>query len=876
MELKICKQCGGELENKGSFYVCPYCGLKYELFNNQDTLQIQLMNAFEKLRNSDFENAKEAFDEIILSFPDNYEAYWGRALVNHGILFVNDIIEGKKVPTCTNISEFSFIEDEDVKKTLSLAPKSVLEEYQKYVSYIENIRIEWLQKASKEPPYDIFICFKDSDKEHHIERTNDSINAQELYTALTEKGYKVFFSRITLKDKVAEQYEPYIYNALKTSKVMIVYGEKAEYFNSTWMKNEWKRFANKIANKEKHKNSLIVVYKDMNVADLPLALKTRQCLNYADLKFFINLEKHIEKVIAEEKQVARLEKISITSGQKSKRVSEIKQSTIKTRNIGEGIVYESSLSEQQTLSLVHQYLSYSDWTQSYKLVEEVLFDNPNSADALMCKILINAKLKNEQELMEIKEFQDFDLLEKLLSIAPKDYAKKVLELFYQMRNLNDDDYLKILKIILPYNYDCRNKRINDLFIMAIAKGSTILFDELLTTIDSTDINQYIERLCAFTDSLLKNNHYTDQYIYKVLEVEDGNLTALRQRIHYDLLCLKPQQEFVPDFETLLKYTTNINQEIKDFINLIFQFHPTSYSSTLIQCVLKYYEADLETLEKELISISTYFIQGGLFEEAEYYLKLVLTFNKENPDVFWNICLIKTQSRNIDEIPYSNINLKNVPEVNKYMVLVNQIKQKVCFDLIAQQQKNAKIRIEALNQKIPELEKQITEAEEELKQTEAIIQNGTNKNKLKKENNLTFPILSILTLIFLALGIWGIILLTSKSNPALFAPITAIALLTSVILGAIVTFSKLKWTGALYTLIIWPIFFIILLLIAPITHIVNSLKNSKKQLEVVIQNSKQNILKSEERAQLLNERLLQNQNELKQTKELILQLEAAFQ
>ena len=153
---------------------------------------------------------------------------------------------------------------------------------------------------------------------------------------------------------------------------------------------------------------------------------------------------------------------------------------------------------------------------------------------------------------------------------------------------------------------------------------------------------------------------------------------------------------------------------------------------------------------------------------------------------------------------------------------------------------------------------------------------TNKNKLKKENNLTFPILSILTLIFLALGIWGIILLTSKSNPALFAPITAIALLTSVILGAIVTFSKLKWTGALYTLIIWPIFFIILLLIAPITHIVNSLKNSKKQLEVVIQNSKQNILKSEERAQLLNERLLQNQNELKQTKELILQLEAAFQ
>lgn len=82
----------------------------------------------------------------------------------------------------------------------------------------------------------MFICFKDSDKEHGIDRTPDSVEASNLYAYLTDKGYRVFFSRVSLKEKVAEEYEPYIYNALKTAQVMIVYGQKAEYITSTWVK----------------------------------------------------------------------------------------------------------------------------------------------------------------------------------------------------------------------------------------------------------------------------------------------------------------------------------------------------------------------------------------------------------------------------------------------------------------------------------------------------------------------------------------------------------------------------------------------------------------------------------------------------------------
>ena len=66
--------------------------------------------------------------------------------------------------------------------------------------------------------------------------------ANDLYHQLTNEGFKVFFSRITLEDKLGTAYEPYIFAALNSAKVMIVIGSKPEYFNAVWVKNEWSRY----------------------------------------------------------------------------------------------------------------------------------------------------------------------------------------------------------------------------------------------------------------------------------------------------------------------------------------------------------------------------------------------------------------------------------------------------------------------------------------------------------------------------------------------------------------------------------------------------------------------------------------------------------
>lgn len=297
MHLNLCKSCGGDLERIGNYYKCNFCGNKWVIDISDDVHVVDRANAWAALRDCDFEKAVELFENIIFKDPENHEAYWGRALARASIIYVTDLDERKRVPTCNNISESSFLESPDVKKAISLAPAEISESYKKQASRIEEIRVEWLKKAKKEPAYDVFICFKDSDRERGIERTDDSYDAHELYNALTEAGFRVFFSRVSLRNKVAEHYEPYIYNAIKTAKVMVVFGERPEYFNAVWVKNEWIRFRNMIEHGDKPQNSLVIAYKGFDPSELPSALRLRQCLNAADMTFLPALISHIKRLV---------------------------------------------------------------------------------------------------------------------------------------------------------------------------------------------------------------------------------------------------------------------------------------------------------------------------------------------------------------------------------------------------------------------------------------------------------------------------------------------------------------------------------------------------------------------------------------------------
>ena len=77
----------------------------------------------------------------------------------------------------------------------------------------------------------------------------------------------MFFSKITLEGKLGTAYEPYIFAAINSAKVMVVIGSKSEYFNAVWVKNEWSRYLSLIKNGAN--KILIPAYRDMDPYDLP-------------------------------------------------------------------------------------------------------------------------------------------------------------------------------------------------------------------------------------------------------------------------------------------------------------------------------------------------------------------------------------------------------------------------------------------------------------------------------------------------------------------------------------------------------------------------------------------------------------------------------
>lgn len=128
--------------------------------------------------------------------------------------------------------------------------------------------------------YEIFISYKYSDGQGN--RTPDFAIAQELYKALTDCGYKVFFSSNTLEQIGSSRYKADIDAALDTAKVMIVVLSKAEYALSQWVQYEWDSFYNDYLSGVRKEANLFTLTADLNIHELPRTLRNVQSFDHKD------------------------------------------------------------------------------------------------------------------------------------------------------------------------------------------------------------------------------------------------------------------------------------------------------------------------------------------------------------------------------------------------------------------------------------------------------------------------------------------------------------------------------------------------------------------------------------------------------------------
>ncbi|MDO4756911.1 MAG: toll/interleukin-1 receptor domain-containing protein, partial [Parabacteroides sp.] len=298
MSIFKCKMCGGTLEinENQSTATCEYCGTQQTLPKLDNEHRINLYDRANHFRrNNEFDKAMGIYEKILDEDGTDAEAYWSLVLCRYGIEYVEDPSSHKRIPTVNRTQFTSIFDDDNYKSALQYADgyqKSIYEEEAKAINEIQK---GILAISQKEDPFDVFICYKETD--NNGRRTQDSVLANDLYHQLTQEGFKVFFSRITLEDKLGTAYEPYIFAALNSAKVMVVIGTKLEYFNAVWVKNEWSRYLSLIKNGAK--KTLIPAYRDMDPYDLPEEFSHLQAQDMAKLGFMQDLIRGIKKIASE-------------------------------------------------------------------------------------------------------------------------------------------------------------------------------------------------------------------------------------------------------------------------------------------------------------------------------------------------------------------------------------------------------------------------------------------------------------------------------------------------------------------------------------------------------------------------------------------------
>ena len=406
-----CKICGGEIQpnEDGRIGKCLYCGAVQTLPKEKDDKVSNILNRANDYRlNCDFDRAIYEYEKVMELDETEPEAHWGLFLSKYGVEYVKDNMTFSYKPTLHRISSISVFDDVDYQATIKYASDISAIQYKQDAENIENVMKELLLISTNQEPYDIFLSYKELDDVTR-QRTIDSNLAYELYNALTAQGYKVFFAPKSLGVGL---YEPKIYSAIITSKVMIVLGTQPQYFNAVWVKNEWSRFAELVENGE---NKVIIpVFRDMEANQLPSRIAKYQAYDMSNIEFLPSILNVISQSVSKNSKVA----------------------------------YNKDASAEDVY-LERGFLALEDgnFSQADSFFENVLNLNPHNSQAYFGKLMVEMKItKQEQILTSPKNLSEYKNFEK--AVRFEDYQLKTTLLKYEEDvsfSLNQIKYTKCVE-----------------------------------------------------------------------------------------------------------------------------------------------------------------------------------------------------------------------------------------------------------------------------------------------------------------------------------------------------------------------------------------------------------------------------------------------
>ena len=287
----LCPTCGStQGVESGNHVKCSFCGNQYRKKLQNEPVYADLAYAVNERQEADFDKARRRYDALIDKYKTGSgmeEAYWGRFLCEQYVIFYHND-RGEAVPSFWNINNEPCHKSSNYQRALKFAEYSGnRENYENLANLIEEYK-EKYRRIKKEFPQgsDIFICFKDAG-------TDDANLGYKIYNKFAGK-YHIFFSRESLNNISGNDYEPYIYHALTTAKIMIVLCSDRDRLESKWVHNEWWRFWKFSQTKEK--TIIPVLRENFDAARLPTELGNCQA-HKEDVDLLSVLSEHIDAIL---------------------------------------------------------------------------------------------------------------------------------------------------------------------------------------------------------------------------------------------------------------------------------------------------------------------------------------------------------------------------------------------------------------------------------------------------------------------------------------------------------------------------------------------------------------------------------------------------
>ena len=486
MALFKCKMCGGSIDVPADHSVieCEYCGTKQTLPKLDDERKANLYDRANHFRrNNDFDKAMAMYESILNEDTTDAEAYWSIVLCRFGIEYVEDPATRRRVPTVNRMQYTSILADEDYRAAIANADAMQKSIYEQEAAEIDAIQKGILAISQKEEPFDVFICYKETDQGGR--RTQDSVLAQELYYGLKNEGFKVFFSRITLEDKLGSAYEPYIFAALNSAKVMVVLGTRPNYFNAVWVKNEWSRYLALI--KSGAKKMLIPAYRDMDPYDLPEEFSHLQAQDMSKLGFMQDLTRGIKKILNSQKPQTA-ETVAAKEPARSDN----------SRTVAPAYLVTSYMKR------AFMFLEDGEWDSANEYCEKVLDIDPENADAYLGKLMAETHVDKKENLANLTApFDDSPYYRKAIRFCDKallteleGYLKKISE---KAKQREYDEAVQTYGDVSRLNVSELKALISCFKALGDYRESEAYMQKCLELYNSLDIEEMYKKACRILD-----------------------------------------------------------------------------------------------------------------------------------------------------------------------------------------------------------------------------------------------------------------------------------------------------------------------------------------------------------------------------------------